>query len=148
VRVQGGQLATVLEHNAARGEAFVRDYAARLLRRVTVPLTTMIHHWIYRGELHDPHGDFFIAAKRASAVDAPLAALSAANAWSGSYEVREELLPDFVPRALAARVLRAGKTINFLREVCGDTAWVQESAAAEAAQVAVPDAEQARARLF
>ena len=139
--MQGGQLATILKENAHRGERFVQEYAARLLRRVCVPLHTMIRHWIYRGELNDPHGDFFIAP-RVSASATPLAALAAAHAWTGSYELRTALLPSFIGRPLATKILRAGKTINFLREVCGDTAWVQESAAA--AQFAPLEADQVR----
>lgn len=141
--MQGGQLATILEENAHRGELFVQEYATRLLRRVCVPLHTMIRHWIYRGELNDPHGDFFIVP-RVSPSATPLAALAAAHAWSGSYELRTELLPSFIARPLADKILRAGKTINFLREVCGDTAWVQESAAA--ANFAQLEADQARTR--
>lgn len=34
------------------------------------------------------------------------------------------------PQALAERILRAGKSINFMRDSCGDARWVAERAAA------------------
>lgn len=121
--MQGGQLATILEANSGRGDLFCKEYASRLLRHVCVPLHTMINHWIYRGEINDPQGDFFIIPRQSPTLSQP-----AGNAWHGSYQLRSELLPSFIPRPLANMILRAGKTINFLRENCGDMAWVQESA--------------------
>ena len=148
--MQGGQLASILDDNAQRGESLVRDMALRLLRAVCAPLRTLISDWIHRGELNDPHNDFFIAPAR----QLPASGLSSSTSgavgaagqgrghgstqlWRASYEVRPELLPRFIPRQLAERVLRAGKELNFLREACGDTAWVQEHAAAAAQRRAV-----------
>ena len=121
--LQGGQLASVLEANAGRGNVFESDYARRLLHRVSEPLLAMVHRWIYRGELNDPQHDFFIA---------PCAQLGepASTAWHGSYVLLPDLLPMFIPMDVAERILRAGKTISFLREACGDVAWVRESASA------------------
>ena len=35
--------------------------------------------------------------------------------WRQGYSVEEELRPPFISRALAHKLLRAGKTLNFLR---------------------------------
>jgi hypothetical protein len=39
------------------------------------------------------------------------------------YAIRESMVPSFLPRALATKVLLVGKAINFIRLCCGDADW-------------------------
>ena len=39
------------------------------------------------------------------------------------YAIREAMVPSFLPRALATKVLLVGKAINFIRLCCGDADW-------------------------
>ena len=50
--------------------------------------------------------------------------------WRQGYGIDQSRLPQFLSSQLASRILRAGKSINFLLECCGDVAWVQERALA------------------
>lgn len=34
--------------------------------------------------------------------------------------------PPFISPALGQKILRAGKSVNFLRDCCGDSDWVQD----------------------
>lgn len=46
----------------------------------------------------------------------------------GRYQLRDTMLPSFLPKALAHKVLVTGKAINFLRACCHDEQWVREFA--------------------
>lgn len=50
--------------------------------------------------------------------------------WRDAYELGRHLVPSFISEDLARKIVRAGKSINFLREECGDVAWVQKAAQA------------------
>ena len=60
-----------------------------------------------------------------------LAAPLEADHWRDAYELDQRLLPSFIGEDLARTIVRAGKSINFLREECGDVAWVQQAAHAD-----------------
>lgn len=127
--MQGGAIATAVHGLTTCGCKFQRGFAKRLLGPVCVPLLDMINRWIYEGSLDDAHGDFFIAAcpdaggGGGGAAEAPLR-----DAWHSAYELRLALVPAFIDEQLAERILRAGKSINFLRGECDDVAWVQQAA--------------------
>eukprot|EP00892_Ulva_mutabilis_P008835 jgi/Ulvmu1/6323/UM029_0031.1 len=138
---KGGEIATAVFGLTKCGCLFQRGFATRLLRPVCVPLLDMINRWIYEGTLDDAHQDFFVApcedlrpagAAAPAGVEAPLR-----DAWHSAYELRLALVPAFIDERLAEKILRAGKSINFLRGECDDVAWVQQ--AAKAAHVAAPD---------
>lgn len=153
--MQGGAIATAVHGLTACGCKFQRGFAKRLLGPVCVPLLDMINRWIYEGSLEDAHGDFFVAVCEdgegaagagggaGATVGAPEAPLR--DAWHSAYELRLSLVPAFIDERLAERILRAGKSINFLREECNDVAWVQQ--AATAAHVAPDFGEQVCLRI-
>lgn len=140
VLTQGGAIATAVHGLTTCGCKFQRGFAKRLLRPVCVPLLEMINRWICEGSLDDAHSDFFVAPCEdhdggngsAGAAEVPLR-----DAWHSAYELRLSLVPAFIDERLAEKILRAGKSINFLRGECDDVAWVQQ--AATAAHVAAPD---------
>ncbi|EDQ89234.1 uncharacterized protein MONBRDRAFT_32439, partial [Monosiga brevicollis MX1] len=75
------------------------------------PLYDMLHDWVFFGNLNDQHGEFFVTANRA--------AVEAQHVWTHRFGLRSSMLPSFFPRALAETVLSVGKTIEFIRSVCG-----------------------------
>ncbi|GMH41519.1 hypothetical protein BSKO_09429 [Bryopsis sp. KO-2023] len=121
----GGELAGGIYARTQTGDPFAKEFVMRILRRVSVPLFKMIKRWVFEGELADTNGEFFIKeAKLKKAEDREV------DMWREGYSINIAMLPAFVSPTLADKILRAGKSINFLREYCGDMEWVQEQAAA------------------
>ena len=56
--------------------------------------------------------------------------------WRDGFRLDEVIRPPFVTPDLAETLLRAGKSLNFLRECCGDTAFEQSLAASALAAAA------------
>ncbi|KAL6744735.1 Spc98 family-domain-containing protein [Haematococcus lacustris] len=134
----------------------------KVLGSVCVPLFDMIRRWVFEGVLQDPHGEFFVraapwvAASTAAArgnLTGELAVLSLSSStapggvgvvggpggrdlWRQGYWLEAAQLPPFISPQLASKVLRAGKSINFLQDVCGDLAWVQAAALTSAGAAA------------
>ena len=93
----------------------------------------MIRRWVFEGCLEDAHCEFFVVAQP------PLPPASSSGGsrrargpdpWKDIYRIEPAKLPPFVGKELADRILRAGKSINFLRDSCGDVEWVHDWAAA------------------
>jgi len=57
--------------------------------------------------------------------------VKAESLWREGYLIQSDMLPAFISPVLAQRILRTGKSINFLRVCCDDSGWAD--AAAEAA---------------
>ena len=53
--------------------------------------------------------------------------------WREGYQLQTAMLPSFIPEPLAQRILRTGKSINFLRVCCSDQGWAQAASEAVAA---------------
>lgn len=47
-----------------------------------------------------------------------------ASLWHEKYRLIPRLLPKFIDKELAAKILTIGKAINFLRRLCGDSEWI------------------------
>lgn len=86
--------------------------------QVCAPLFDMISRWVFEGELEDPRQEFFVCRSEGDAKQH--------DTWRHGYYIEGDRLPPFVSQDLALKILRSGKSINFLREVCGDSKWVQE----------------------
>ena len=129
--------------------------------QVCVPLFDMIRHWVFDGLLEDPACEFFIvpnnratlsSSDSSSAVQQQhyqqqqqgLAGSTVSSSgpggerdlWRDAYRLEPAKLPPFIPQELAKIIERAGKSINFLRDACGDTQWVQDWAPAAAGAAA------------
>lgn len=63
------------------------------------PLMAMVKQWVLRGELIDPHDEFFIEQRAV-----PLEEL-----WGKCYNLRDAMLPSFVSKPLAHKILLVGK---------------------------------------
>ena len=80
----------------------------QILVPVCAPLLTHIRRWISDGEIEDPWGEFFIESDPSRAD----------HHWEEKYKLRPEMLPSFVSKDLASKILLIGKSINFMRKCC------------------------------
>ena len=118
---KGGQLVASLYKHAQHGDPFVHAFTSSLLARASLPLYDMLAKWLYRGELYDPHGEFFVSAK---------ADVKEHDLWASGYSLNAAMLPPFIPSSVAHLALRTGKGINFLQKCCGASGgWSAEDAA-------------------
>lgn len=121
--LKGGAMAGAIHMHAQHGDPIVHDFMKRLLRRVCSPLFEMVRSWVLEGELEDIFMEFFVLGQP----------VKAESLWREGYQLRATMLPSFISQSLAHRILRTGKSINFLRVCCEDRSWAD--AATEAAAV-------------
>ncbi|PKA47028.1 Gamma-tubulin complex component 4 like [Apostasia shenzhenica] len=119
--LRGGAMAGAIHNRAQHGDPLVQEFMSRLLRRVCSPLFEMVRTWVLEGELDDLFAEFFIVSQP----------VKAESLWREGYQLQSTMLPSFISSMLAQRILRTGKSINFLRVCCEDSGWVD--AATEAA---------------
>ncbi|KAM0949153.1 putative gamma-tubulin complex component protein [Dioscorea sansibarensis] len=119
--LRGGAMAGAIHGHAQHGDPLVQEFMGRLLRRVCSPLFEMVRSWVLEGELEDLFSEFFILSQP----------VKAESLWREGYRIQTSMLPSFISQTLAQRILRTGKSINFLRVCCKDNGWAD--AAAEAA---------------
>lgn len=114
--------------SSSHGDPFVGAFAERMLGHITRPFYDMLRQWIYDGELLDPYHEFFVLeqespADGASQVDPRRA--PATSVWEDKYKLEETLIPSIITEELAKKVFLIGKSLNFIRYGCGDSAWVE-----------------------
>lgn len=44
--------------------------------------------------------------------------------WQERYSLDPAAVPNFIDNLLATKILTIGKSINFLRRLCGDSEWI------------------------
>lgn len=114
--------------SAFHGDPFVAAFAERILVHVTKPFYDMLRQWIYDGELSDPYHEFFVAEQDPSMRDQDETELRRGvppNEWEGKYKMNHDMVPTFMTRDLSKKAFLIGKSLNFLRYGCGDSAWVE-----------------------
>ncbi|XP_057450494.1 gamma-tubulin complex component 3 [Lotus japonicus] len=111
--LRGGAMAGAIHLHAQHGDPLVHEFMKRLLQRVCSPLFEMVRRWVLEGELEDIFAEFFIVGQP----------VKAESLWREGYRLHEVMLPSFIPSSLAQRILRTGKSINFLRVCCEDRGW-------------------------
>ncbi|XP_063691040.1 gamma-tubulin complex component 3-like [Bolinopsis microptera] len=109
--LNGGALASSLHTFLQYGDPNFHLLVKKVLHITTRPLLEMLRRWIYEGECCDAYGEFFITVDS----DTPEDLL-----WESKYSIRLEMLPSFISKQMAERILLIGKTINFIRVVCRD----------------------------
>lgn len=122
--LRGGAMAGAIHGQAQHGDPLVQEFMGRLLRRVCSPLFEMVRSWVLEGELEDVFHEFFIISQP----------VKAESLWREGYRIQSSMLPSFISPVLAQRILRTGKSINFLRVCCEDSGWA-DAAAESAAHV-------------
>ncbi|MCO5558655.1 hypothetical protein L7F22_012241 [Adiantum nelumboides] len=121
--LRGGAMAGAIHMHAQHGAPIVRSIMARLLIRVCSPLFEMVRRWVLEGELDDLYEEFFVVGQP----------VKAEALWHEGYRLQSSMLPSFIPESLAQRILRTGKSINFLRVCCEDHGWAEPASEAVAA---------------
>ncbi|KAK3115646.1 Microtubule-nucleating Tub4p (gamma-tubulin) complex component [Teratosphaeriaceae sp. CCFEE 6253] len=117
---KGGELISLIHSLAtSHGDAFVYTFAERLLSSITRPFYAMLRAWIYDGELEDPYREFFVS-ENTDYEDS-----GATSVWESKYLVNEAMSPSIITADFAQRVYLIGKSLNFIRHGCHDSAWVE-----------------------
>lgn len=121
--LKGGAMAGAIHNHAQHGDPLVQRFMRSLLRRVCSPLFEMVRSWVLEGELDDIFAEFFVLGQP----------VKAESLWREGYRLHAGMLPSFISQSLAQRILRAGKSINFLRVCCEDQGWADSAVEAAAA---------------
>jgi gamma-tubulin complex component 3 len=109
--------------SSSHGDPFVGNFAEKLLSHVTRPFYDMLRQWIYDGELSDPYMEFFVIEPEFRPSTDPRRIAS--SVWEDKYKLDEGMVPSIITEDFAKKVFLIGKSLNFIRYGCGDSAWVE-----------------------
>ncbi|KAL9362824.1 hypothetical protein Peur_045609 [Populus x canadensis] len=121
--LRGGAMAGAIHLHAQHGDPLVHEFMRSLLQHVCSPLFEMVRSWVLEGELEDIFAEFFVVGQP----------VKAESLWREGYRLHAGMLPSFISQPLAQRILRTGKSINFLRVCCDDRGWADTATEAAAA---------------
>lgn len=123
---KGGQLVSLIHSfSSLHGDPFVGAFAERLLSHVTRPFYDMLRLWIYDGELSDPYHEFFVLEQHHPNNDDSDHRTGATSVWEDKYKLDASQVPTIMTPEFAQKVFLIGKSLNFIRHICGDAAWVE-----------------------
>ncbi|ETK90146.1 hypothetical protein L915_06007 [Phytophthora nicotianae] len=117
--LRGGALASGIHSHVLHGDPDVSQSVQRVLKQIAAPIVRMIKRWVFEGELEDVHGEFFVVADPTVSDD---------QFWAKKYTLNLKMLPPFISIELAKKILVIGKSINFIRQCCGNADWVMDAA--------------------
>ncbi|XP_044730795.1 gamma-tubulin complex component 3 homolog [Chrysoperla carnea] len=106
---KGGNLISCVYGFLNHGAPPVQALVQHILSEVCRPLLNSISLWVLDGQIKDPCAEFFIEARPDITGD---------RLWHEKYQLREAMIPSFITREQAEKILATGKSIDFLREVC------------------------------
>ena len=111
--LQGGAALSVIHIYSWHGDKFVQSFLESILLSASALLFESIKLWVTQGELNDPYGEFFVAEKPiiGSSIDPE-------HLWFEQYTLRNSMIPIFINKNLARKILLVGKSINFIRDCC------------------------------
>ena len=122
---KGGQLISLIHSfSSSHGDPVVAAFAERLLSNFTRPFYDILRRWIYDGELSDPYLEFFVREKPPNMQQAR--SKGASNVWEDKYDIAKDMIPSITTDDFAQKVFLIGKSLNFIRNSCGDSRWVEE----------------------
>ncbi|MFS7953789.1 putative gamma-tubulin complex component protein [Helianthus anomalus] len=111
--LKGGALAGEIHLHAQHGDPLLHEFMKLLLLKVSSPVFEMVRSWVMQGNLQDLHSEFFVSEQ----------SVKPELLWKEGYQINYLMLPSFISKSLATRVLRTGKSINFLKVCCEDHSW-------------------------
>ena len=94
-----------------------------LLKASQKPFFEILKNWITHGEIEDHFEEFFVAKEQSN----PLW-----NHSNDSFSLRQEMVPSFLSSDLVHRILRVGKSIEFLRCSCDEQDMADDEGGANA----------------
>ncbi|ALC46311.1 l-1-dd4 [Drosophila busckii] len=106
---KGGELATAIYEQLNTGDPLLDALGCEVLAACCTPLVRMISKWMLEGVIDDNYAEFFVQS---------LSDVGAERLWHDKFRLRLAMLPKFLTSELACKILKAGKSVNFLREVC------------------------------
>ncbi|KAI0225006.1 Microtubule-nucleating Tub4p (gamma-tubulin) complex component [Massospora cicadina] len=114
----GGGLLSALHSFTKHGDPIVQEFAHSVLEVVSLPYHQMVKHWLYDGDLCDPHQEFFVQCNPG---------VSDENMWKQQYTLRKGMVPAFLDDRLASKIFLVGKSIKFIRHACRcpDYRWAE-----------------------
>ncbi|MCJ1437702.1 Microtubule-nucleating Tub4p (gamma-tubulin) complex component [Xylographa pallens] len=126
---KGGQLISFIHSfSTSYGDPFVAAFAERMLAHLTRPFYDMLRQWIYDGELSDPYHEFFVIEQdqeQNEDKNADLRRAPATSVWEDKYKLDHDTVPSIITEDFAKKVFLIGKSLNFIRYGCRDSAWVE-----------------------
>ncbi|KYK60683.1 hypothetical protein DCS_01821 [Drechmeria coniospora] len=135
---EGGKLISLIHSfSSSHGDPVVAAFAERLLASFTHPFYDILRQWIYDGELVDPYREFFVREQGAAADGGRKK--GAANIWEDKYEIDDDGIPSIMTHDFAQKVFLIGKSLNFIRNSCGDSLWVEDYAKAASKELRYGD---------
>lgn len=136
---KGGELISLIHaFSSTHGDPFVSTFSSRLLEHVTKPFYTMLRHWIYDGELEDPFQEFFVSLNQDN-LDLDPRRGGATSVWEDKYKLNESQIPTIITQDFAKKVFLIGKSLNFIRYGCNDSAWVESHSKEQSHDLAYGD---------
>ncbi|CAH1785133.1 unnamed protein product [Owenia fusiformis] len=114
---KGGALASAIYSYTQHGDPFVQDIIRHTLRLVVQPVYGTVLKWMFDGELEDNFHEFFVAGNPT---------VKNIRLWHDKYSLRKPMIPSFITQEQARKILLAGKSINFLRQLCQDRVNMRE----------------------
>ncbi|KAK9053718.1 hypothetical protein SSX86_024792 [Deinandra increscens subsp. villosa] len=111
--LKGGAMAGAIHLQAQHGDPLFHDFMKRLLLKVCCPLFEIVRGWVMEGDLQDLYSEFFVLEQ----------SVKPECLWREGYQISYLMLPSFISKSLANRILRTGKSINFLKVCCEDHSW-------------------------
>ena len=122
---RGGQVLSLIHNlSSSHGDPFVASFAEKILAQVARPFYEMLKHWIYDGELIDPYHEFFITEPDPNSQPAIDHRHVATSVWEEKYKLDAPMMPSIISSEFAKKVFLIGKSLNFIRNNCGDSDWV------------------------
>lgn len=108
---RGGQLAMVVYRFMQQGDKQIRAIITRILSQIVLPIRQMLSSWIFHGEIQDPFDEFFIGSLMIS---------SSTSVDEKQYVTNDHMIPGFITRQQANKILATGKAIHLLKKVCAE----------------------------
>ncbi|CAD6581720.1 MAG: Microtubule-nucleating Tub4p (gamma-tubulin) complex component [Cyphobasidiales sp. Tagirdzhanova-0007] len=128
---RGGALLSFIHSYTAHGDPFIRSFTSSLLEKVSGPFFKSLAAWIYEGELVDPSAEFFVerngnigSGDNATERENGAGYGRKVETWSGRYRFRREMLPSFVGEHFGSKIFSTGRSLNYIKYACNDSAWV------------------------
>eukprot|EP00656_Telonema_subtile_P026853 TRINITY_DN28835_c0_g1_i3.p1 TRINITY_DN28835_c0_g1~~TRINITY_DN28835_c0_g1_i3.p1 ORF type:complete len:379 (-),score=105.21 TRINITY_DN28835_c0_g1_i3:63-1199(-) len=113
--LHGGELLTAIHRRAVCGVPCVKSALERLLFLCNTVWFNQVASWMVRGVLVDNYDELFIQQIDVSPLNQEGELQNTSSDDWSSFEVREQMLPLFIPLRVAERVLFVGKAIRVLQ---------------------------------